>query len=428
MIGLFDGFEGFRVLAGTDIDHALRSAVVAVDANVLLNLYRYNARTTQDLLAVLESFGDRLVVPHQAIREFHRNRLTAVGNPEGAAAEARGALAKNSKSTVDALGRWAKQVALDDSELTRLRTAVEALFAELGDAIGGAEPDRIHAATPAASDRILSRLSAMLAGRVMPRPSDEAWNEWIAEGQRRVDEQLPPGYLDAEKVDRLPEGAAGDFLVWVQACEAARERGLDLVIVTGDEKEDWWWRYRNVVLGPRPELTQEFFDVSEGRRLFLLRPRDLLQRSQALNVEVSPDSLADADRTREDLDPVALWTVDAVRELLRRLDREGQVQAEVIRVAAEAGGVIGRDDVYELCGYDDERMLRGFTRPTNRITADLQRAGLLPENVAPMLKPLFPTGVRASAFRIPSEVVEILASMADPLASPEERAEAASKD
>ncbi|MFY1700225.1 PIN-like domain-containing protein [Micromonospora sp. WMMA1923] len=159
MIGLFEGFEGFRVLASTDIDHALRSAVVAVDANVLLNLYRYNARTAQDLLAVLESFGDRLVVPHQAIREFHRNRLTAVGNPEGVAADARSALSKNSKSTVDALERWAKQVALDDGELTRLRTAVEVLFSDLGKAIAGAEPGRIHAETPAANDQILSRLS-----------------------------------------------------------------------------------------------------------------------------------------------------------------------------------------------------------------------------------------------------------------------------
>ncbi|MFI7284675.1 PIN-like domain-containing protein [Micromonospora chersina] len=423
MTGLFDGFEGFRVLAGADIDQALRSAVVAVDANVLLNLYRYNTRTAQDLLAVLESFGDRLVVPHQAVREFHRNRLTAVGNPEGAAAEARGALLKNSRSTSDALARWAKQVALDDAELSRLRAAVDKLFKDLDEAIGGAEPDRIHAATPAADDQILSRLSGMLQGRVMPRPSDEGWKEWVVEGRRRVDEQVPPGYLDAEKEDRLPEGAAGDYLVWVQACEAARSRNLDLVIVTGDEKDDWWWRYRTVVIGPRPELTQEFFDLSGGKRLFLLRPRDLLQRSQALDVEVSPDSLADADRTREELDPVAHWTVDAVRELLRRLDQEGQVQAEVIRVAAEAGGAIGRDDVYELCGYDDERMLRGFTRPTNRITADLQRAGLLQENVTPMLKPLYPDGVRASAFRIPSEVVEILASMADPLANSEERFE-----
>jgi hypothetical protein len=60
MAGLFDGFEGYRVVADTDVDDALTSALVAVDANVLLNLYRYNAQTTGDLLAIFEKLGARL--------------------------------------------------------------------------------------------------------------------------------------------------------------------------------------------------------------------------------------------------------------------------------------------------------------------------------------------------------------------------------
>ncbi|MGC4804157.1 PIN-like domain-containing protein [Micromonospora sp. DT233] len=59
MTGLFDGFEGYQVLAGADVDRALTSALVAVDANVLLNLYRYNLQTTNDLLAVFERLGDQ---------------------------------------------------------------------------------------------------------------------------------------------------------------------------------------------------------------------------------------------------------------------------------------------------------------------------------------------------------------------------------
>ena len=39
MTGLFDGFEGYRVHSDADVDTALRSALVAGDANVLLNLY-----------------------------------------------------------------------------------------------------------------------------------------------------------------------------------------------------------------------------------------------------------------------------------------------------------------------------------------------------------------------------------------------------
>lgn len=391
MVGLFNGFEGYRVLSDTDLDGALTSALVAVDANVLLNLYRYNAQTTSDLLAIFEKLGDRLVVPHQAVREFHRNRLAAIGNPEGVTQDVRAALQKNLRSTVDALSRWAKQVALADDDLESLVADITAGFERLVDAVDEAEPNRVQADTPAAKDRVLNGLSVLLEGKVLPRPSDGEWTKLVEEGKRRVEEQRPPGYLDADKGDEHSEGPAGDFLVYWQACEEAKKRQLDLVIVTGDEKEDWWWRHRSVVIGPRHEMTKEFFDLSGGRQLLLLRPRDLLFRSAALDVEINPASLEDAGRERGDLDPVGTWTTEAVAELLRRLDQEGQVQSDVIREAAALGGTVSREIVYGLCGYDDDRMLRGFTRPTARITADLRREGLLAEPVMPILKPCTPT-------------------------------------
>ncbi|MGI9004103.1 MAG: PIN-like domain-containing protein [Pseudonocardia sp.] len=40
--------------------------------------------------------------------------------------------------------------------------------------------------------------------------------------------------------------------------DEAGRRGGDLLIVTGDEKEDWWWRYRSEFIGPRQELVAEF--------------------------------------------------------------------------------------------------------------------------------------------------------------------------
>lgn len=413
MPGLFDGFEGYRILTEVDVDRALNQALVAIDANVLLNLYRYNAQTTGDLLAIFEKFGDRLIVPHQAMREFHRNRLTAIGNPDSAANDVRTALQKNQRSTNDALSRWAKQVALADADLQQLHSDVGKLFDSLQVAVGLAEPDQVHANTPAERDRVLGRLSVLLDGKVLARPDDDIWNAMIAEGKKRVEEHRPPGYLDADKGDENPEGAAGDYLVYWQACEEATSRQLDLVIITGDEKDDWWWRYRSSVIGPRQEMVKEFFDLSQGRQFLLLRPRDLLARSSALNVQVSPASLEDAGRPREDLAPEGQWTPEAVTELLARLETEGQVQADVIREAAARGGTISREVVYDICGYDDERMLRGFTRPANRITADLQRAGVLPDPVQPILKPLYPDGVRASGFRVPAEVVAFLRNADD---------------
>lgn len=179
-------------------------------------------------------------------------------------------------------------MALDDAELGELSADVEKLYLRLLDALGNAEPDRVSADSPTARDRVLRRLTALLDEKVLGRPSEEEWSAWIEEGNRRVAAQVPPGYLDVDKGDEHAEGAAGDFLVYWQAAMEAQRRELDLVVITGDEKEDWWWRHRSVFIGPRQEMVKEFFDLTGGRRLFLVRPRDLLFRSATLDVQVSP--------------------------------------------------------------------------------------------------------------------------------------------
>ncbi|MEU9740170.1 PIN-like domain-containing protein [Micromonospora chersina] len=418
MAGLFDGFEGYRVVTTAEKRHALTAALVAVDANVLLNLYRYNPRTTNDLLAVLDKLGDRLVVPHQAIREFHRNRLKAIGNPEQANNDARTALDKSQQAALRALDGWSKQVALDESQLQHLHADLEQVFDKLRTAVDGAAPDRVHPSTPTDEDPVLHRLRDLLDGKVLPRPDEGRWSALIDEGKQRVIEEVPPGYLDAEKSDQYPEGAAGDFLVYIQACEEAKTRQLDLIIVTNDEKEDWWWRRGGDLIGPRQEMTREFFDLT-GRRLFLMRPSELLDHSDALNVQVNPNSAKDAGTSRSDIEDavdadvddvgVGEWTAEAVDDLLDRLRIEGRGDlAEVIHEAARQGGTISRDAVYTICGYSDDRLLVGFTRPTARITASLQAEQRLPQSVTPMLTPLYRGPGRLYAVRIPPEVAEIL--------------------
>jgi hypothetical protein len=45
---------------------------------------------------------------------------------------------------------------------------------------------------------------------------------------------------------------------------------------------------------------------------------------------------------------------------------------------------VSREQVYELGGYADDRMLRGFTRPFRRLTVALQGEGAIPAGVSPI--------------------------------------------
>lgn len=159
-------------------------------------------------------------------------------------------------------------------------------------------------------------------------------------------------------------------------------------------------------MGPRAELVEEFAAQS-SRGFYLLRPVQLIEHADALQVVVSQEAVAEVERGTVDPTP-AMWSPVAVRELLRRLDAEGREQADVIRHAAADGGQISREKIYEIAGYSEDRMLRGFTRPSARITRDLQEEGLLDVGVEPVLSPVYEGGVTAVRFEIPHDVTEIL--------------------
>lgn len=405
--GLYEGdFVGFKIPSGAQLDAALREAVVAVDANVLLNLYRFRAQTSRDLIKVLQSLGDRMVVPHQALREFWRHRQRAAASPQAATSVASEAVGKGAKALTQALQTWAKQVGVHADELSplvgRVEDFAEGLRHELASVRGHVSPRGV------ADDPLLEELDKLLDGRVTEALDEAEWEQCVAEGRRRIEAEEPPGYRDAGKEEgESPEGGAGDYLVWYQATRYAQTRDRDLLLVTADEKDDWWWRQQEAFVGPRPELTLEYHRLT-GRRLFLLRPTDLLARAGALQVEVDQDSLADAARPPEERSS-AQWTLEALQALLARLDREAPVQAAALRTAASSpSGRVSREQVYQLSGYtEDEKTLRGFTRPLTRLTQALQAKGAIPEGVPTILVARYPDGEKTSYFSVPPEIPEL---------------------
>lgn len=411
--GLFDGFESYRVLGGEQIREALGGAIVALDTNVLLNLYRYNEQTVEDILAVLGAAQKRLFVPHQVAREFWRNRqgvLAVLGN---ASRDAKAALRKNASSTSDAVERWAKSTALPSHQLAALQAEVDAFFAQLADKVSGG-PVHARPQSPTADDDLLTKLLELFNGAVGDPLDEAAWTAAVAEGQRRVEESEPPGYMDKAKLESdLPEGASGDYLVWHQLVLEGTAQRCDLVLVTADTKEDWWNRGdHGAPVGPRRELIEEYLQAT-GARVFLLEPVDLIRHSTALGVETRPESVRDIEQVRDEGSVRSSWTREAVDAVIVQLDVDGYTQADVIRECIENGGRVTRERVFEIDERDESFTLRGFTKPVQRTTAELQYVGAVPLGVQPLLSAIYETGVRTSHFEVPAEVVSLYVETSD---------------
>lgn len=415
MTGLYDGdFIGYRRQAEFEVLAALKVATVAVDTNVLLDLYRYRPQTASDLLSALERVGERLVVPHQVVVEFWRRHSQRQATPASSMKPLEDAVGKGIRSVSDAISSWAKSVGVSAEEADGLTLRVRETLDDVVNSAQAAVQDERNG--HGIEDPYLVRLESLLKGRVTEKPSDDQYTEWLAEGRRRVANEEPPGYLDADKEDSdRPEGASGDYLVWIQAVSQAISCGRDLIIITRDEKSDWWWRQGPKFMGPRPELSLEFHQASQGKRLFLLRPSDFLNLAPvALEVEVDEASSSDAGRvaTEEEERTYESWTQEGVQALVSLLRAQAPVQAEaLLRAVPQSGGRIMREMIYELGDYADDRTLRNFTRPFKRLTEQLQENGVVSPSVRPIFVARYPDGVRTSYFTVPPEVPGLLESL-----------------
>ncbi|QBY56458.1 hypothetical protein [Cupriavidus oxalaticus] len=96
--------------------------------------------------------------------------------------------------------------------------------------------------------------------------------------------------------------------------------------------------------------------------------------------------------------------VDAIKSLRVETRR-------VIMQAADNGGHVSREEVFHLIERDDDKSLRGFTRPAVALTEKLKKAGELGEDFKELLKPVYKKSKSfqsAQGFVIPLQVVRML--------------------
>lgn len=412
---VFSGFEGYRTATDDDYAEVLTRGLVVPDTNVLLNLYRYNEQARVDLIGVLGRLGEQLWVPHQVLVEFWRNREGALRDPGEAADAATEELDTQQQLATKSLRTWANRVALEAERLTELQRSLDEAFVLVRQAIAGAvQPEAMRQALDTNADPVLTMLGPVLTEHIGDPMAPDTRAAAVAEGRRRSDARIPPGYMDAAKSKHDDEDAsAGDYLVWEQLLREAERRACDVLIVTGDVKEDWWRRVQGEARGPRLELAEEL-RARSGGRLFMLRPESLLVHARrVLEVDVREESLRDVERVERFASSRDLggWTPHAVQQLMERLGREAPVQADAIRRAATQGGFVSREEVYNLGGYEATRTLRGFTRPANRLAQEFRDRGVIPLTAVDILEAVYdPTfsWVTARGFRIPQQLASMI--------------------
>ncbi len=288
-------FSHFTVPSRDIEQAAFVSGLIVLDANVLLNVYRFAPESRDELIAVIERLRERIWIPHQVGHEFYKNRIVVMAEIRGAYGTLKGHVVRaNDRMKQDIEGRinqLANRVLLQDerASLSRiLESALEPLLAAI-DELG----DKHELLGSYADDPILDRLEQLLEDRIGAPFSPDEEREKKEEAARRMaaEPPIPPGFEDRGK----PE-SHGDYFVWAQAL--AQAKALDvtaMLLVTDDKKEDWYLDIRGQKVSALPYLAEEAMREA-GCHLVMLDTAEFLARSRTyVDADVSAETIREAE-------------------------------------------------------------------------------------------------------------------------------------
>jgi predicted nucleic acid-binding protein len=247
-------FVGYFRPKDDELSQMWSDGIFAIDANVLLNLYRYSSGTRQELEKALEAIKDRIFIPHQAAKEFLRNRLVVTA---GQANEYTKAI-KSIEDLLTNLSSKDRHPFLPDAELPEFESYSNNLRLTL-------TSQQQTLFDKFSKDEILDFVENLFSGKTGLPYENSVLEKLAFEGEERYKKEIPPGYKDSKKDGSGDQYRKyGDFLVWKQIIEYAKSQNKPVIFITDDKKEDWWLEQSGRTIAPRPELIEEFYkDTSQ---------------------------------------------------------------------------------------------------------------------------------------------------------------------
>lgn len=301
MKGLFQQYEEH---SQKEYLAAWKHGLFVFDTNVLLNLYRYQVSTRDELINVLGELANRIWIPHHVALEFQRNRLKVIAEQNRRFSEVQRTIEKakaNLFGELDKLQLQKRHSLINPQPLT---TGFEKLVDEFMSELEGLRKSQQKLTEP---DPLKEKIERLFDGRVGSAPTNQAdVDEIYGEAEYRYKLKIPPGYQDSEKEkEEVPEHLHGgiiykrkyaDYLIWKQIIAHAKEHGAkQLILVTDDAKEDWWQKVDSdgpKTIGPRPELIEEARLVASVDAFLMYNPEGFLKYAKEfLKAQVSEDTL-----------------------------------------------------------------------------------------------------------------------------------------
>lgn len=266
-----DMFKGYSNYTNDEYKRIWHEAIIVVDTNILLNFYKYSKETTEGILKILEKLKHRLWIPYQVGKEFFDNKNNVMIKSYNKYDEMADSIKQHFCAIKDEVNKNKNSELKCKSNIskiidTSIKQIEELLIKEKDEKKPKFEEDKIE-------ENIFNLFNNCIGEKY----DEEEYSKIKIEGQRRFENKIPPGYKDNDKDEN------GDYYIFYSLIKKSNKEKKDIIFITDDTKEDWFYKLNGEIHGGRPELLNEFYKNTNN--LLMLYTSDGFLKSYYKNID-----------------------------------------------------------------------------------------------------------------------------------------------
>lgn len=247
------------------IDQIYKDAIIVLDTNSVLNLYRYSEENRSKYFEILKKVEDRLYLTHHICNEFYKNRLIIIENRSSFKDTIKELIEENQNKLLNiinnqsgtdkynsALSILKHENSLKDCIVLELETSIKKISTSIQEFKQDLDFNYVQGKDP-----ILEELVEIIKEKVSIELTIEEKEKIYNDGIERYEKEIPPGYKDNAKnsIDKF-----GDLIIWNELQFLSIKTSKPVLFISDDRKEDWAIKFKGHDLGPRKELIKEFIN------------------------------------------------------------------------------------------------------------------------------------------------------------------------
>lgn len=299
------------------IDEIKNDCIFILDTNVLLLPYTTTKESFEAIKKIYKKLidDDRLFIPEQVAREFVSNR------PEKIKDIYQNLNIVKSKLHTPSFGNYPLLGSLSDyNNILDLEKEIKDKNKEYSNKL---ENIANQIKKWGIEDPISIVYKELFKEKII-KGTEEQEEEILDDLSKRNEFNIPPGFKDKSKEDN----GIGDLLIWLTILNIAKQENKNIVFVSGDEKNDWFYRSESVALFPRFELISEFNDKTSGKTFHIIKLSKLLEIFEPSQTEIIDE--VKYEERRIDIEP-NIRIINNIEDIIYKwlIDTESNAQVNV---------------------------------------------------------------------------------------------------